>query len=629
MSDSRAKTVRKVSPAGVVSTVAGIPLSGNLPIDGSREVATFASPGGIARDLSGNLYLAEAIFDSIRKIAPDGKVSTFANIGILGSAMPVGLAIDAYGNIFAAAMTKNVILKINPAGIVTTFVGRDYIEGSADGTGSNANFNSPFGVAIDVNGNLFVSDNRNHTIRKITPAGGVTTVAGAPGIAGASDGVGAAARFRNPAGITVDRNGNLYVVDNGNRTIRKVTPAGVVSTVAGTALVKEAADGYGASASFKDPYGIVVDAAGNLFVSDCGSNTIRKLVPNDNTRTVTITPPQTVFPETAIVTTLAGSPGKTGAVDGQGTDARFGNPTSIAVDSAGNIFVGDGWPNGLLRVVSKSGNVTTLAGTKGLSNVARDGIGLKASFSSFSGMAFDGAGNIYIPGTGLGGGITNGLRKVSPSGVVTTVDVPLYGGRRIGRIAADSLGNIYGVDDVRIDKISLPTMAVQVLAGHVGVDSSLYFFDARGEAARFQSPNDIVVDTAGNVFVADSRNLVIRKITPSGVVSTFAGKAGQAGTSPGYNSAHVDGVGGLARFYFPIGLAIDGANNLYVTDNHTIRKITPNRMVTTIAGLAGVSDFVDGVGVAARFSQIVGISVDTAGTIYVIDDKAIRKIEQK
>jgi sugar lactone lactonase YvrE len=614
VTDAQGQSVRKITPTGIVSTLAG----------------QFRAPGGIARDSVGNLYFADTLADTIYRIASFGAVSKIAVFGLGGaSVLPVGVAVDASGNIYVVGRGSNVVYKVSPAGVVATFAGKENTEGAADGASSDARFKSPFGVAIDVSGNIFVSDGGNHTIRKITPEGAVTTVAGAPGLTGSSDGIGAASRFRNPSGVTIDAMGNLYIVDNGNRTIRMMTPAGVVSTVAGTALAAGATDGYGALASFKDPYGIVVDGAGNLYVSDCGSNTIRKLTPNGDTRTVTITPPASVFPENGTVTTLAGKPGETGSADGEGSNARFSNIGPLAVDQAGSIIVGDGFPNNLLRKVSPSGSVTTLAGTKGSLNTSRDGTGSQASFSEFPGITVDTAGNIYIPGPGSGGGISAGLRKVTPTGSVSTIDVPIYGGVRLGAITADPIGNIYAIDRDRIDKITLSPISADIFAGQLDSFAPRYHFDGLGSAARFNSPGSIVVDTAGNVFVTDSANLVIRKISPDGVVSTFAGKVGRPGMGPDYDSATVDGIGEAARFDYPVGLAIDGANNLYVNDNHTIRKITPGRMVTTVAGLAGVRGFVDGVGAAARFGELSAIAVDKAGTIYVTDNWTIRKIVQK
>lgn len=611
VTDAQGESVRRITPTGTVSTL----------------VAQFAAPGGITRDGFDNLYVAGPKSNLIHKISLSGEVSTFANLGWRGAgAMPVGIAIDASGTMFAVGRETNVIYKISQLGVASIFAGKERTEGSIDGRGSDALFRMPFGVVLDINGNLFVSDEGNHTIRKITPDGMVTTVAGTAGVAGSADGAGSAARFRNPVGLTIDATGNLYVVDSLNRTVRMVTPTGMVSTVAGTASVIGSTDGYSAAASFMDPYGIVVDGAGKLYVSDCGSHTIRTLTPSGEARTVSMTPPTKVFPETGVVTTLAGKPGEMGSADGVGGDARFNNVAGIAVDQTGNVIVGDGWPSSLLRRVTQSGVVTTIAGTKGF-NTDRDGTGTEAGFSSLGGMTFDAEGNIYVGGYKTNGERT-GLRRITPQGAVTTINTPIYGASSFGALATGPAGLIYAIESDRVFKIALSPLSAIVFAGQPS-SGYPYHFDGPGGLARFQSPGGIVVDSHGNVFVADSRNLVIRKISPDGTVSTFAGLVGHAGTLPGYGSATVDGIGGAARFHFPLGLAIDGADNLYVTDNNTIRKITPNRMVTTVAGLAGASGFADGVGAAARFGELHAITVDKAGTIYVSDNKTIRKIIQK
>jgi sugar lactone lactonase YvrE len=608
VADAQGNSVRKITPAGSVSTLAN----------------QFDAPGGIARDTAGNLIVADTSANTINRITPSGTVSIIADVSLgASSPLPVGVALDATGNIYTVARGKNVVFKIGPDGTLTTVAGTVGVAGSADGAGAAARFTLPFGIAVDRDGSLYVSDAGNHTIRRITAAGQVTTVAGAAGVSGSIDGTGAAARFNQPAGLAIDASGNLYIVDNGNRTVRMMTPAGSVSTLAGTALRTGSADGFGALASFKDPYHVAVDASGSLYVTDCGNHTIRMLTPQVGTGLVTITPPATVFPETGTVTTLAGKFGDIASIDGQGSAARFSEVGTIAVDPAGNIVVADG---GLLRKVSPSGAVTTFAGIRQQLSPDNDGVGRLAGFSVIPGMVFDAAGNLYIPGSN---GSIWGIRKVTPAGVVTTTAVPTFGGVGVGKIASDGNGTIYGIAYDQIRKLTLAPVTLTVFAGTTSSYAPRYHFDGQGSGVRFQSPSGIATDTSGNVFVVDSSNLVIRKINPQGVVSTFAGKVGVSGTAPGYDSVNVDGTGSAARFFYPTSLAIDSANNLYVADNYTIRKITPERVVTTVAGLAGVQGSVDAGGTLARFSDIRSIAVDKAGTIYVSDNRTIRKIVQK
>jgi sugar lactone lactonase YvrE len=294
IADTFNSAIRKLSVAGVISTYAGpSSLSGT-----SAPVAPvfLAKPMGVISDASGNVYVAEFESHRIRKIAPDGLISNFAGEGgVFGSAdgvgtaarfsAPQGLAIDGAGNIYVADTGNNMIRKITPAGVVTTFAGQAGTFGFADGAGSAARFNVPRGIASDTLGIVYVADNSNQVIRRITPDGNVTTIAGVPGVAGSDDGAAVAARFRDPPGIAVDAAGNLYVADQGNHTIRKIS-AGVVTTIAGSAGVAGYADGNGSVARFNSPEGIAVDAAGNVYVADRGNNAIRRITPAGDVTTV-------------------------------------------------------------------------------------------------------------------------------------------------------------------------------------------------------------------------------------------------------------------------------------------------------------------------------------------------------
>lgn len=303
VADALNNTIRRVSSSAVVTTVAGgnineiteVPDRGYA--DGTGRSALFSlgiSETGrsgartLGLDGSGNLYVADTLNHVIRKITPGGVVTTLAgspggsgSVDGTGAAAqfssPYGVAVDGSGNLFVADAGNNTIRKVTSAGVVTTFAGRDGSNaGSLDGSGSNARFNNPCGLAVDTAGNLFVCDTNNHTVRKITAAGTVTTLAGGAGKPGASDGFGVNARFNGPTGIAVDGTGNVYVADTGNATIRKITSGGVVSTIAGIAGSSGNAEGTGNAVRLTTPYGVAVDASGNIFIADSGNHTIRK-----------------------------------------------------------------------------------------------------------------------------------------------------------------------------------------------------------------------------------------------------------------------------------------------------------------------------------------------------------------
>ncbi len=615
VADTYNYTIRKITPAGVVTTVAG--LAGSVgSADGTGSAARFNYPGGVATDSGGNLYVADTYNHTIRKITPAGVVTTIAGLaGSYGSAdgtgsaarfrEPYGVATDSGGNLYVADSQNHTIRKITPAGVVTTVAGLAGLGGSADGTGSAARFNYPGGVATDSAENLYVADNGNYTIRKITPAGVVTTVAGLAGLGGSADGTGSAALFYRPWGVATDSGGNLYVADTGNHTIRKITPAGAVTTIAGLAGLVGSADGTGSSARFYSPSGVATDSGGNLYVADTWNSTIRKITP------------------AGVVTTLAGV-GSQGSADGTGSAARFLNPYGVATDSGGNLYVADTY-NYTIRKITPAGVVTTLAGLAGSFGSA-DGTGSAAQFGHPTGIATDSGGNLYVADA-----YYSTIRKITPAGVVTTV-AGLAGsvGSTDGTgsaarfynpsgVATDSGGNLYVADSYNctIRKIT-PAGVVTTLAGLAGSFGSA---DGTGSAARFWEPKGVATDSAGNLYVADSINNTIRKITPAGVVTTIAGLAGYQGSA--------DGTGSAARFNSPSGVATDSAGNLYVadTDNHTIRKITPAGVVTTLAGLAGSYGSADGTGSSARFYKPYGVATDSGGNLYVADtnNNTIRK----
>ena len=314
--------------------------------DGTNSAARFQWPYGVALDSNGNLYVVDNGNQTIRKLTPVGTgwvVTTLAGrAGSVGSADgtnsaarfngSVSLAVDSLGNVYVADSTNNAVRMITPAGVVTTLAGRAGSVGSADGTNSTARFYKPYGVAVDSAGNVYVGDSFNHTIREVAPVGTnwvVTTLAGKAGYAGGVDGTNSAARFNYPAGLAVDTNGNLYVADVLNHTIRKVTPVGtnwVVTTLAGLAGVAGSADWTNSAARFNALLALTVDSASNLYVADQANHTIRK-----------VTPVGTNW----VVTTLAGLGGTRGSADGTGSAARFYYPDGVAVDSAGNLYVGD------------------------------------------------------------------------------------------------------------------------------------------------------------------------------------------------------------------------------------------------------------------------------------------------
>ena len=587
--------------------------------DGTGGNARFFNPSAVAVDGAGNVYVADGGDHTIRKVTQGGAVTTLAgSSGQPGSSdgtgsgalflYPYAVAVDGSGNIYVADSGNHNIRKVTPGGSVSTLAGTAGVAGSADGTGTAALFNLPQGIAVDGTGNVYVSDTNNSTIRRITPAGVVTTLAGAAGQTGGGDGTGSSARFYYPFGIATDTAGNVYVADLDNSDIRKVTPGGSVSTLAGSAGNSGTLDGQGGAARFNHPSAVALDAAGNVYVIDTSSQTVREISAG------------------GAVTTLAGTPGIGGNSDGAGAAASFFYPGGIAATATGILYIAD-TGNHLIRAMTSPGVVTTLAGSCGQKG-SSDGTGGQARFLYPYGIASDGSGHLYVADSG-----NNTIRAVTTAGAVTTLagesGVLQAGVDGVGSAArfsgpagtaADGSGNVFVADagNSTIRKIS----SGGTVTTFAGVADSSGSSDGTGAAARFNAPNGIAVDTVGNVYVADTRNDTIRKITSGGTVTTLAGVAGQTGSG--------DGPGGSARFNGPYAIAVDSAGNVYVTDffNSTVRKIDTSGTVSTLAGSAGELGFTDGTGFLARFNQPYGIAVDGSGNVFVADtyNRAIRKI---
>lgn len=563
VADTSNHTIRKITAAGVVTTLAGKAGEWSY-VDGAAADARFNVPSGVAvfEDLNSGLvylYVADSENHVIRLISPDGVVSTPAGTAtafgftngdgaVAQFHSPSGVATDSAGNVYVADTLNHSIRKIVPSNpttpsqggttfAVSTLAGTGF-PGLVGGAGASATFDSPSGVAISEAGGIvtavYVADTNNHAIRRINTSPSVTVdiYAGFPS-PGNIDAQGTNARFNSPSGVATDSAGNVYVADSGNNSIRTIVPGGVVSTLAGTGSVGSV-DGNGTSASFYSPKGLAVreDVTGvTLFVADIGNSLVRKIDPSMD------------------VTTFSGVKAVAGSADGTGAVARFNVTGALATDCTGNVYVADS-ANNMIRKITPSGEVTTP-------------VGLGAGFSSPMGVAVNCSNNdVYVADNG-----SNSIIRINPAGVKTSItNVASPNG-----VAIDSAGNVYVADtgNTRISKIA--TGATTATTFVSGVYSS-----------------GIATDNVGNVYVTDNTNHMIKKFTPAGIVDLTVGGNGVGKT---------DGVSGVAQFNGPTGIAVDGTDNIYVADtyNHTVRKITPTGVVSTLVGVAGQAGFTEGV----------------------------------
>jgi uncharacterized protein (TIGR03437 family) len=615
-----------------IKTFAGGALPQNIP----GPSASLSAVGGMAVDRAGNLYLAQGGYNVVLRMdAATSVLTCVAGTGIPGFAgdngpatsallnNPTAVALDSAGNLYIADANNSRIRVVSPAGVIATFAGNGVAGyGGDNGPAAAAQFNWPADLALSPSGDLYVADFYNQAVRKISN-GVVTTVAGSGSYGFGGDGAAAtSAMLAGPAGIALDASGTLYIADVFNNRVRTVQN-GIIATIAGNGTAGFGGDkAAAASAMLNMPSGVTVDSTGRLYIADYGNSRIRMV-------------------SAGIVTTVAGN--GTAAYNGNNVaavTASLAAPQHVAMDSTGFLYIGDGtW----VRKVA-NGVIVTLAG--GGAPVGESGPAASAQLLSPQGLATDSAGNVYIADSGtarvlkVSGGI---LSRVAGGGLSTGDNVPATGAQLTmpAGVAVDSSGILYIVDTqaARVRKVSNgvittaagggsslgdngpPTSAQLSEPQAVAVDSrgNLYIADAErvrlvsggiiatvagngaagyqgdggvATAAMISGPSGVAVDTAGELFIADSGNNRVRQVT-AGIIATVAGN----GT---YGFTGANGSPTSATLGTPSSVAVDASGNLYIADAYRVLKISGGK-IAPIAGLAAPQ----------------GLAVDSAGNVYV------------
>ena len=624
--------VLKVDPNGILTLVAGNGRAG-FPQDGVPAISAHLSASGpIASDPLGNIYTVDPSI-RVRKISVNGTITTVAGNGTKGSSGDGGpatsaqfseilsLAADGAGNLYIVdASGSNRVRRVSANGIVSTVAGNGTAGFSGDGgPATSAALNIPRSVATDTAGNLYIADTGNNRIRKVSTDGIITTVAG-NGVTGSTGDGGAAtsASLFGPWSVAVDGAGDLYIGEQDFR-VRKVSVAGIMITVAGNGTYGISGDGgQGMAAALTDNRQIAADRAGNLYISDSDTNRVRKVTP------------------AGMITTIAGNGMASFSGDGGPAPfAQLGFAISVATDAAGNLYIADS-VNKRVRKVSIYGTIDTVAGN-GISGFSGDGgPALDAQFQLLSGVAVDAAGNLYIADAG-----NARVRKVSTSGIVTTFAGGGTGGdggqaanaRLLSAtaVAFDNTGNLYLVDslDSRVRKVSSGGVITTV----AGTGTSGYSGDGGpATSAQLLRPTAVAVDASGNLYIAEGPPAIvfgpfpvgtsfipgqprIRKVSANGFITTVAGNGvpGYAGDGGPATSAQLNDVEGVA---------VDAAGNLYIADtgNLRLRVVSPAGIITTVFG--GPSPDPN-----AQLHADAGVAVDAVGNIYVADGDAVLRLQ--
>ena len=608
--------VRKISPSGIITTIAGNGTPGYSGDGGPAAAATLASPADLVIDPQGNLLIADAANGRIRKIDKKGIITTIAGNGTLGYTgdggraidaeldQMRGLAFDAAGNLFICDIVHHVVRKVDAGGFITTVAGNGTMGFSGDGGPAiYASLNTPIHALPDGQGNLYISDLSNYRVRKVDKDGYITTIAGQPDSSlGYGDGGPATqAWIGSPRGLAFDLTGGLLIAATGGQRIRRVElSSGIIATVAGKGTGFNG-DGLAAAATrLQGPYYMLLDPAGNLLFTDTGSDRLRK-----------------IDASSGIVSTIAG--GYVG--DGNlATSASLNVPSHPALDQAGNLYIAD-TNDYRIRKVDTKGIITSFAGN-GMSGYAGDGGPAPlANLGPTYGVTADPQGNVFFYDQW-----NQSIRRVDPLGVISTFyqapDYYFY----TSSMAMDAAFNFYFGDQYycvvrKIDRFG----TMSVVAGTEG------WCDYNGDgmpatSAYLVDPNSVTLDSAGNLYIADVENNRIRKVdATTGMISTVAGNGNCDFTGDG-------GLATAATLCSPYGVAVDSKGNIYIADfnNLRIRQVDPAGIIRTIAGTGLQGSTGDGGSpLNASFDFVQQLAVNSWGDLYVADGiSRVRKIAQ-
>jgi uncharacterized protein (TIGR03437 family) len=514
------------------------------------------------------------------------------------------LAVDVAGNLYIADADNEMVFRVSPTGSFSIIAGNGFVGFSGDGGPAiNASLNTPAGVAVDKTGNIYIADSRNHRVRQITTDGKIKTVAGT-GVAGYSGdgGLGTNAKLNSPACVTADQGGNVYILDYGNLVIRRLSPAGVITTFAGNTRSAFTGDGGPATnASFNNPGQILAGIDGALYVADTNNNRIRKIAGGNITTVAGNGDPTFVLQDTPALLT---------PIDG---------PSGLAMGVDGTLFFTDRY-NNRIRKLTPSNLVTTVAGSGDQGST--DGLALQASFRSPFGLVLDGQGSLYVADYG-----NKAVRKLILNNVSTFAGNGEYRPLREGspattaflfnptHVATDAQGNTYvtDTDNARVVRVDTNGVATTIAGTRSDGTSANAPCATNGQSATLNFPSGVAVDPDGSVFFSDFGPDLVYKLTRDGRICVYAGGGSSLSDGGPATNASLSNV---------LGIALDSSRNLFIADSghNRIRRVAPDGTITTFAG-NGTEGFSGdgGLATSASLREPHGVAVDSNDNVYIAD----------
>ncbi len=612
---------------------------------GAATSSAFEHPQNIATDSAGNLYIADPNAEVVEKVTPAGQLSIFAGIaGQTGAASqgtatgvdlsaPSGVAVDSSGNVYIADTGHDRVDEVNSSGALTFFAGTGTAGQPTAGPATSSDVD-PAGLAVDSSGNVYIADRGNSRVEKVTSSGTLSIIAGT-GTAGApTAGAATSSKLNGPFGIAVDASGNVYIGDLGNSEVEKVTSSGTLSIFAGTGTAGSATAGPATSSELNQPYGLTVDSAGDVYIADYSAHEVDRVTPSGTL---------SIFAGTGTAGT------QTASTAGVATSTNLGGPNGVALDSSGDVYIADyddrvidevgAWTaptftadtpgaatygSAYSYTFTASGypaptfSVSSGALPYGLSLNATTGVvsGKPMGSGTFSVAATNGVGSVIagpftLSVTAPAGDILafagNGVSGNPTAGPATSSDMSLP-----EQVAVDSSGDVYVADysaDV-VEKVT-PSGTLSIVAGISGSSGTPTAGPAT--SSHLHEPSGVALDGSGNLYIADTVNDVVEKVTPSGTLSVFAGTgtAGAPTAGPATNS----------DLNAPVALAVDSAGDVYISDwsNHEVEKVTASGTLSVFAGTGTAGVATAGAATSSMLDHPRGIAVDGAGNVYVVD----------